>query len=368
MMRFPDDDGLPLWLFILIILLTAVSITLILFVVWCKCIKRSRKLEPLSSEISNCPERKISARNGQIVRASWNVSLTGPRFGSGMSRQQRRRPSHQWPGTTCVEGHHESIEKPSYHQSPYDADSLEDQAASVRGRSWSDLVRRQNSPAWRPRDEESIRASYISLRPDKSQLEPGTSKLESQWLDSPTLISPITPFTLPRTPHSPARHPATLQSLSRYATVPLPAKAYRISRYCEGINPLTSTNQTHSNKLESRSPRCHPQSQACRSSTTTRESFLHAWSSAYHGWLSDPDIPSGSAPTRPVHFDVMPITDLASETSEDHEADISLPSLTPVVSIRSRSPVSRPHSFGTSLSNAEKKEGGIDTWVFGHDH
>jgi hypothetical protein len=371
-MRFPDDDGLPLWLFILIILFTTAIIALIAFVVWRRCTKRPRRPKHLSSGASESAVRKTSFRKGQIVGSLLNLSLTGPRFGSGASREKSRHPSNQWPGTAYFDENQENVEKLGYQYSACDVSSFGDSSIRVPQRTWSDVLRRQSSAGLkRPDacllDEENVRASYVShcgdciesLNRTHSRRQMSTIKPPS--LDSPAPLPPLTPLTLPRTPQHPVLNRTTFRLLSKYAAIPpLPA----VSRHREESTSRRNSKQRDSRSLDwpSSPPYCGvPQGQECPSSALTRESFLQTWSSAYHGWLAKPETPSSnSAPANPdlreaSHADVMSINGSASEKSEDSGIDISLPSSTPILS---PSPVSRPHSLGISPSPSDRKHRG----------
>jgi hypothetical protein len=364
-MRFPDDDGLPLWLFILIILLTTTTIALVAFVVWLKCIKRPRRLRHLSSGTSESPARKISVSKGHIVGSSSNFSPMGPRFGSGASRGQSRHLSNQWPGTAHFDENHENFEKLSHQYSACDVPSFGDSPIGVPQKTWSDMLRRQSSAGLkRPdvclADEEIVRASYVShcgdciQRLDRTHSRRQMSQIEPPSLDSPAPLSPLTP-------QHPVFNRTTFRLLSKYAAIPPLPAAYCVSRHREESTSRINSKQGDSRSLDRPSSSSYsgvPQGQEWPSSALTRESFLQAWSSAYHGWLAKPETPSSSsAPANPhlrkaSQADVMSINGSTSESSDDSEIDISLPSSTPILS---PSPVSRPHSLGTSPSLSDRK-------------
>jgi hypothetical protein len=367
-MRFPDDDGLPLWLLILIILLTTATIALVAFVVWLKCIKRPRRLRHLSSGTSESPTRKISFRKGHIVGSSSIFSPMGPRFGSGTRHEQSRRLSNQWPGTAQFDENHENVEKLGYQYSACDVSSFGDSPIGVPQRTWSDVLRRQSSAGLkRPdvclTDEESVRASYISHcgdcieRLDRTYSRRQLSQIEPPSLDSPASLSPLTP-------QHQVFNRTNFRLLSKYAAIPPLPAAYRVPRHREESTSRINSKQgdSRSSDRPSSSSYCGvPQGQEWPSSALTRESFLQAWSGAYHGWLVKPETPSSSsAPANPYlrkasHADVISINGSASESSDDSGIDISLPSSTPILS---PSPVSRPHSLGTSPSPSDRKHRG----------
>jgi hypothetical protein len=362
-MRFPDDDGLPLWVFILVISLTAGTIALVLFVVWRKCIKRKGVLGPVTLIVPESPVRKISVRRGQIIRASCNMSLTGSRFGGG-SYAQSQRPSPQWPGSPYLDGNQNEVQKLDYHYSARSVPSFEDYPTSTPQRSWSDMIRRQ-SRVGLASDEESIRASYISFSVDPPKLnttlsKPDLSNIDRRWLDSPALLSPVTPVTLPRTPKVAVSTYLSPRLLSEHAPMPLLPAKYRISRYREELNSVCSRKQNDSKRPDRCMSSSLSQSPGYRFSAATSTSFLQAWSNVYRDWLVVSEGPSSDQPAKPTsnHIDRVSIADSAAESLGDRQSDVSLPSLNPLLSTKSMSAVSSTHSCGTTSGRSDRREGG----------
>jgi hypothetical protein len=376
-MRFPDDDGLPLWLFILVFIISIVSLALVLFVVWRKCLKRSSGLGVLSFGVIEPPDRKMSVRKGQTVRSSSKISLTGPKFGVGASHHQSRCPSSRWPETAYVDGSHENVHKSGNRHSFANAPSSGDHSASAIRR-WPDFVRGLRTtdlktPVDFPADEENLRASYTSdsgglVRTlDEEHPKLKWSNIEPLTLNSPAPLSPITPLTLPRTPRSTHLSLVKLKRISRLAAVP-PLKPHRVPRYREEIASTCSTKQTDARKLESRFSRSHygghSQSREYRSSAATSTSFLQAWSGAYHDWLVHPERPSGNSSTtsdvpRPSHIgDLVPVTNPSLKSEDEYGRDVSLPSQTPISFNGSISPVSHALSSETTSIRSEREKSG----------
>ncbi len=362
-MRFPDDDGLPLWLFILIILLTTVTLAVISYVVWSKCIRRPKKQDSSSPDTSEGPVRKISVKRGQIVRASWNESLTGSRFGYAASREHSRHPSSQWPETAYSVRRYDGFQKPSFNSSMRSLPIAEDRPQCVPGRSWPDFVRMRNQIGLAS-GRESIRASYVSFSSDHQQADTTISKppfpnFERDWLDSPTPLPPMTPLTLPRTPNSAPCH-ASSQTPSNYAPVPRLPSEYCISRCGEDDFSASSTAQMHSQEENLRFSSFWSRPHGYSSSTVTRESFLQAWSNVYRSWLVYPESPSSSKPVKPTtsHVEVVSVTDSASMALDEPKRNVSLPYSTAARSTLSISPVSRPDSCGTDSVRSYRLETG----------
>jgi hypothetical protein len=355
-MRFSGHGSLPLWLFILIILLSAVSIAVVLFAVWRKCIKRKRERRHLLSDTSELPERKISIRRGHIIRASRKVSLTGPRFG-----EQSRPPSHQWPETFYLDRHHANVQKHGNPQSVHHTLGLEDDAANTPRRSWLDMFRGQGST-----DEES-RATPSIFDPvehvyklDSVHFQSNRSNPQPPVLDCPIVLSPITPLILPRTPRYPPVYPTNLQQFQKTeAVTSCPPKAYRKSRYHEEFGRGTDMKRRDSTRLNSRLLSCYL-SIGSRSSAMTTESFLQVWSRAYCGWLSHPDSPLTSTPTKSnsTHVDVVSTDDWTTEASDESERPISLPSSRLLSSTGSISAISGTDSLETRSSHVAREQGG----------
>jgi hypothetical protein len=352
-MRFPDDDGLPLWVFILVILLTAGTIAVVLFVVWRKYIRRKSVPKPAMLSVPESPVRKISIRKGQIIRASCNMSLTGSRFG-GASFGQSQHLSPQWPETPYLDGNKNDVQKLGYHYSARSVPSLEDHPATTPRRSWSDVIRRQ-SRVGLPSDEESIRTSYISFPVDLPKLsimlaKPDLSNTDRQGLDSPMLPPPITAITFPRTPKLAASSYSRPRLPSKQVSVPPVQPKYRISRYREELNSICSRRQRDSRIIDGCFPSSRSPSPGYRFSATTSSSFLQAWSNVYRDWLVVSEGPSSSEPAKPTscHIDSVSIAESASKSMDDSHCDVSLPSSTPMLSTKAMSAVSSTHSCGTT--------------------
>jgi hypothetical protein len=377
-MRLPNEDGLPVWLFILVILLALASIALILFIVWCKCFRRPNGIRSLSSSISEPPRSKVNVRKGKIIRASWNISLTSPRFGRGAARQQSKQPSPQLPQTTQSAEAFGNYEKPSHHHFMREDTPAEHNFRHLPQQSWRELLRRHNNAGLRTSasvspDVESARPSYISdsvelaQNSDEVQRRPQASRTESLWLDSPTPTSPITPIAMPRTPRNRALRPTSLNVLAdNGALPPLPAKVYHIPRYREGNNPCRIAQHRDSRNLDQRSSLSRhdfSKSHKYRSSTATNKSFLQAWSSVYGHWLANPESSSSShakEATIPTSSDVDVAANKGpvSEDGYDQGRNISLPSLTQMLSIDSKSRVSRNYSVSSISSISDRGEKG----------
>lgn len=363
-MRFPDDDGLPLWLFILVILLTIATLAVVSYVVWRRCSRRPKKQDCFPPEISESPVRKISVKRGQIVRASWNELLTRSRFGYGASREQSRRPSPQWPETAYSSERYDRFQKPSFNSATRSMPNAQDDPRFAPRWSWSDFVPRRNRFG-STSERESIRASYISFSMDHQQLAPTMSKppslnFERDWLDSPTPLPPMTPPTLPRTPTNSAPCHVSTRTASNYAPVPRLPSEYRISRYGEDNISASSKTQRRSQKADSRFSSIWSRPQGHRPSAATRESFLQEWSNTYRSWLVYPESLSSNVPVKPTssHVEVISVMGSASEASGESEMNVSLPSMTAARSTVSVSPISRTDSCGTDSVRSHRKERG----------
>jgi hypothetical protein len=376
-MRYPDDDGLPLWLFILVILLSTATIVVILLIVWLKYVKRSSKLKAWRSCISEQPIRQVSVRKGQLVPASWNNSLSGPDFDLGDSRQPNRHPSHQWPETAYFDEPFRKGQAYGLARSMLDDARPEDAFDELLRRTWSGLLRFQSIAGsgvsvHSSTDEESLRPSCISewaeftRRLQETHSKPTLSKLEPLMLESPAPLSPITPLTLPRTPRIAASGPTGLQLPPHYPALPsLPGKVYRASRYREDLGLVRrSLKQRTSIRLDRRlsSPhRTYSQPSGCRSSTASCESFLQAWSGAYRDWLIYPKTASSSEPAKPdlstlCHVDVISIGGTESEADDEREMNVSSPSTTSILFTDVRSLVSRTRSPATLSTRSDVNE------------
>ncbi|KAF7503287.1 hypothetical protein GJ744_004009 [Endocarpon pusillum] len=363
-MRFPDDDGLPLWLFILVILLAIATLAVVFYVVWRRCIRRPKKQDCGSQEIPESPVRKMSVKRGQTVRASWNESLTGSRFGYGAIREQSGRPSPQWPETAYSSERYDRFQKPSFNSASRSMPNSQVDPRFASRWSWSDFAR-SRSRIGSTSERESIRASYISFSMDHQQLEPTISKppspnFERDWLDPPTPLPPMTPLTLPRTPTDSTPCHVSTRTMSNYAPVPrLPSK-YRISRYCEDNISASSKTPRRSQKADSRFLSIWSRPQGHHSSAATREIFLQEWSNTYRSMLVYPESLSSNVPVKPTssHVEAISVTDSASEALAESEMDVSLPSTTAARSIVSVSPISRTDSCGTDSVRSHRKERG----------
>jgi hypothetical protein len=359
-MRFPDDDGLPLWAFILVIFLTVGTIALVFFVVWRKCIRRKGVPKPVTLSVPESPVRKISIRRGQIIRASCNMSLTGSRFGEASSGQSQHQ-SPQWPEATCLDGEKDHAQKLGYHYSARSVPSFEDHPTTTPRRSWSDVIRR-HSRVGLTSDEESIRTSYISFPMDLPKLsimmsKPEPSNIDRQWLDSPALPSPITPITLPQTPKHVALSYSRPRLPSSQAPVPRVPPKYRISRYREELNSICSRKQRDSRMLDGRFTSSRSPSPGLRLSAATGSSFLQAWSNVYRDWVVVSEAPSSSSsePAKPTAHHIDRIS--MAESANDRRSVVSSPSSTMMLSTKALSAVSSTHSCGTTSGRSERREG-----------
>lgn len=377
-MRFPNHDGLPLWLFILVILLASTTLALVAYVVWRKCIKQPRKVEPSSASEFEPSDCRFYLRKRQIARSSW-MSPAARRNNCGPNRGHSQFYSPQCPEKAHHSGRDDNPEMMGYRYSVRDLASCEKSPNHNPRRSLSDMLRRHHSvtlnrSAALPSHEE-IRASYISDHSidatrniDEIDSKRTISAMEPPRLDYPALLSPLTPLTLPRNPQHHPLHPTAFQSLSKYASIPpLPAPC-RLSRYSAGIRSMKKRKERDSRSLCPRlssSPCDLTQSHPCRPPTVTRESFLQAWSNASHGWVQQPEAPlyiplSSSESTEPKgkkapQVDLVSISDAQSQISDEHEMEVSLPSCTPITS---NSPVSRTQSVGERSTRSDRKQMG----------
>jgi hypothetical protein len=374
-MRFPDDDGLPLWAFVLVILLTTISAALIGFLVWRKCTRRSNRRTLKSLEGLEPPERQVSVKKGKLVRASWNFSLTGSKFGQGSTHKHSPSHSHQWPETPYFTGHLGSEKSPSMVHSAQDMNGLRSHQSHLHHASWSRILQRESRgglriDVGRLQDEESPRQFCISdwlkqaqeLSNIKSRIPVA---LKTPRLDSPPLLSPITPLTLPRTPRNQEVFPTSLPLFSNAADIPpMPAMPYPSSRYVDASRPLPDLPfkeiQQFASRFSSSSHYDTSHFDQYHSSTATTDSFLNAWSSAYHEWLARSDTSASSLPfkegmPRVSHIETASIASPVPEADDEHETNASWPDLTPVVSAESALPMQQAESFVTISTESDKR-------------
>lgn len=353
------DSSLPVWLLIVVVLLGAACIALILLVVWRKCLKQPRGLESYPPGTPGSPVHKVFIEKGQLVRASHDTSLTGTTLRSGWSVQHCQHLSRQCPESTFCKEQFQTSQRLADHCSTHEVSSPTENYRGASRWSWSDLLRVPSSASWRTSrgrsfDEENPRFSYRSdsvnsfQMPGKTYSKPKLSNIQPLRLDCPAPLSPITPLTIPRAPRYPAS-PALLRMnsklLSEVETVPqVPANAYQIAQHRQGIVSRNDTKR-RSRTLDQRlSAYCgFLQSSGYRTSSATTESFLKAWYSSYCDWLARPETSSAGASANPdmptsSHLDMVSITDISSKNKE-HEVDISLPSLTPIGTNQSISPI-----------------------------
>ena len=363
-MGFPADDDLPLWLFILVVLLSIASIAVVLLVVWLKCVKRSSRLKRWPSGTCEEPVRRGPVRKSQIVRVSWNNPLTRNGFRLAENRRHSRSHSYQWPEIAYSGESSGDDQKSVFHHSMLVDTRAGDDVNNFPLRSWSALLENQSNNGSRESvhgstDEEYLRSSYISDCTDLTHgLEIASSKLKMSefalpMLDSPAPLSPITPLTLPLSPQITALRPTSSQLLPQYAALPpLPAKVYRASTYRKDPNFRRSLQQRHSTRLN-----LHQYPLECRSSDPARDSFLQARSSTYRDWLVYPNTQLGSTSTKPdlpktCHVDVVSIAEVKPELDDKHRADTPAT----ILFTDSGSSLLRSHSSATMSTSSSTKE------------
>lgn len=387
MRAYPDRDGLPLWLFVLVILIATFSVAIVSFVLWRKCIKRHRRQVSVSSSGSDLPARKVSVKKGRIVRASWNVSLTGPRFGSASSPETNRQ-ARQWPRPVSAELSPRSQDHESFEYFKQEA-SRKNENPSFLTRPWSGLSRKPTASTKRSlsfsRNRRSFRPSYISesaaTEPEIYEKGPQATVTEIQpisWLDSPRPFSPIAPLTLPRiscdVPPPTSSFLKSPDRLSPHSAVPpKPLRTYQISRQDDIFCAKPRRHQRNSSTLDPGWPIPDLEAQQQqRSSAASNRSFLQEWSSVYYRWLARPSSP---AVRESVNFsrriNSRPSTVVQPKIEDDV---VSLPSLSPMTYDDPPSPMSTTYSEkypsrwhgGDRMSAASKSRRGRDmSWLAG---
>lgn len=358
-MKLPDEDGLPVWAFIMVMLLTTLTLALVAYAVWRRCVRPSRGVEHLSSSVHEPPECKVYVREGRIARFS-GAPPPARTYGGRPSSKQSPAYSNQWPQKAYSDGHDENQQELSNH---YPVE--QDVGGTVR-RSRPDVLPRECSVALKDSpglpSHEEIRSSYISSdsidvfqNVEEISPKPNSSGSEPPHLDCPTPLSPFTPLALSRLSQHSELGPTTLRLLSKYGSIPPPLPAaYRLSRYRDRINSARTSKHSNSKRRDSRFSLLHGDAQLTHghcSPAVTRESFLQAWSNACQGLRAHPEAPPPSrepaeaSRTKKCHVNVVQIMDTESKTSDEQGVDISPLSS---ASITSASPVSRTQSFGAS--------------------
>ncbi len=348
---------------------------MVILVLWLRFSKRASRRKLWSSDISEQPARQVSVKKGQLVRTSWNTSLTGPVFGLEETRQQNPRPFRQWPESTLSsEFFGDDQELCLRHSMQFNTQTLSFFDELPR-RSWADSLSMQSSAGWRESediltDEEGLRRSYVfdwavfTNELEKAHARPELLKIEPPSIDSPAPLSPITPLTLPRSPRNAASCPTSSPPLPQYpALPPRPVEVHRASRYREKLGSTRQRKQRSSTMLNPSlvsHHRTRPQLSGRRSSIASSPSFLQAWSDVYRDWLDLPKTLSSSRsakkdPPASCHVDVVSLAETNLEAEEGYEADASLPSSKSTVLTDDRSLVSRTHFSATSSTIPNRK-------------
>lgn len=257
-MRVPNNGGLSLWLFILVILLSTMALALVAFGVWRKCIKRSKRMKPSPISELEPSACRMYVRKGQIAPSPW-ASPAAQRNDYEPNSEQSQPQSPQFPEKIYRAGR-DNTEKPSYRYSVADLSACKKRSDRSPRRSFYDMLRIHNSATLKRSaglpSHEVIRASYISdhsidaiRNVDETDSKRTISHVAPSHLDSAAPSSSVTPLTLPRTPQHCPPHRTAFQLLSKYAPItPLPVP-YRLSRYPAGIKSIEKRKERDSRGL-----------------------------------------------------------------------------------------------------------------------
>ena len=310
-MAWPNDGGLPTWLFIVVVLLPLPLVILPILVVWRRLARRSDKQSlPFSEKSTDKIGRPSFLQQARAWCQRGKRSSPDSRF-QFATRKNKRSESRKMPATVSEEG---MIEEPRVSGAGsfwWNRSAYREHVNNLHRPSWLSLLRRlecrgQKDASSKSATQVDNRPSYIPKTPmidsrSINEKEVVPTNHDMRWLDTPSAqLTPLTPLDLPWTPMSTIE---SIQLKNQPAGPPSRLPPLAMTRQQTMKNPTSAAERRETKKLESWLATSHgarsPSTRGARRSSAMRDSFLQTWTKVYCQYLGISAPPSPPPPLPP---------------------------------------------------------------------